>query len=90
VSRIRRAVPATLTEAHDVLWRQRPAKDADPQEWVAFHRHSAQVYTQTSKVDVRHQHEAMQCAGLEIRKAHDIEHQLNLDGGDLEEDGSPQ
>jgi hypothetical protein len=77
--------PATLAEAHDVLWHQRPARDADPLAWVAFHRHSADVYTQTAEIDVQHRHEAIQHAGMEIRKARDIEHRLNpdLDGDDL-------
>jgi len=66
-------VPVTLEEAHDLLWRQRPAQDASPGDWAAFHRHSASVYTQTSEVDQRHHYEALQCAGLEIRKAEDIE-----------------
>jgi hypothetical protein len=69
--------PATLAEAHDVLWRQRPARDAEPAEWVTFHRHSATVYAQTAEVDTRHRYEALQCAGMEIRKARDIEHRLN-------------
>jgi hypothetical protein len=77
-------VPATLADAHEVLWRQRPARDADPSEWVAFHRYSATVYSQTATVDTRHKHESLHCAGIEIRKARDIEHQLNpnLDGDD--------
>jgi hypothetical protein len=40
------------------------------------------VYAQTSKVDQRHRHEAIQCAGIEIRKARDIEHQLDPEGDD--------
>jgi hypothetical protein len=80
----RQKTPSTLTEAHALLRRLRPAQDADPSEWVKFHRHCARVYGQVAKVDRRHQHEAAQCAGLEIRKARDIEYQLNpgLDGGD--------
>jgi len=74
--------PATLAEAHEVLWRQRPAQDAEPLVWVEFHRHSAEVYAQTAKVDLRHRYEATQCAGLEIRKARDIEHRLNPEGDD--------
>jgi hypothetical protein len=35
-----------------------------------------------SKVDERHRYEALQCAGLEIRKARDIEHQLDPEGDD--------
>jgi hypothetical protein len=53
-------VPATLAEAHDVLWRQQPARGADLREWVAFHRYSAAVYSETAKVDQRHHHEATQ------------------------------
>lgn len=80
MSRKQDVVPATLDEAHDLLWRQRPAQYADPQRWVAFHRYSAKVYEQTSKVDLRHRYEALQCAGLEIRKARDIEDQLSPEG----------
>jgi hypothetical protein len=77
VSRKLRVVPSTLAEAHDVLWRERPAQGADLREWVVFHRHSAEVYTETAKVDQRHYHEAVQCAGIEIRKARAIEDQLD-------------
>ena len=69
--------PATLAEAHDVLWRRRPAQGADVRAWAAFHRHSAEVYTRTAKVDQRYHHEAIQCAGIEIRKARAIEDQLD-------------
>jgi hypothetical protein len=60
-----------------MLWHQRPARHADPRVWAAFHRRSATVYVQVSKVDLRHRHEAVQCGGIEMRKARDIEHQLN-------------
>jgi hypothetical protein len=76
--------PTTLAQAHDVLSRQRPAPGAGPREWVAFHRHSASVYSQTAAIDRRHHHEALQCAGLEIRKARDIEHQLDPQADDEE------
>ncbi|TDV45522.1 AMED_5909 family protein [Actinophytocola oryzae] len=69
--------PTTLAEAHEVLWRQRPARDADPLMWAEFHRHSATVYAQTAAVDTRHKHETLQCAAIEIRKAQDIERRLN-------------
>jgi hypothetical protein len=71
------AVPATLFEAHEVLWRQRPSRDAAPREWIAFHRRSAEVYAATAKVDVRHRHEATQYAAVEIRRAREIEHRIN-------------
>jgi hypothetical protein len=69
--------PATLYEAQEVLWRQRPARDANPLAWVRFHRLCAKVYARTSEVDTRHKHEALAYAGMEIRKARDIEHRLN-------------
>lgn len=76
--------PSTLDEAHDALWRERPARDAAPLVWVAFHRRSAEVYSRVSKVDLRHQHEATQFAGMAIRRAREIEDRLNPDGGDDE------
>jgi hypothetical protein len=77
MGRNQQVVPASLFDAQEVLWRQRPGRDADPSDWVAFHRHSADVYAQTAKVDVRHQHEATQYAGIEIRRARDIEHRVD-------------
>jgi hypothetical protein len=74
--------PSTLSEAHDVVWQMRPKQDADPLEWVAFHRRSAEVYSRTSKIDLRHQYEATQCAGIEIRRAREIEHRLNPEDDD--------
>jgi hypothetical protein len=68
----------------DVLWHQRPKQGAGLREWAAFHRHSASVYSRTAEVDQRHPHEALQCAGLEIRMARDIEHQLNPQADDEE------
>jgi hypothetical protein len=46
-------------------------------EWVAFHRHSAEVYARAAKVDLRNQREASQYAGMAIRRAREIEHRLN-------------
>ncbi|WP_133903813.1 AMED_5909 family protein [Actinophytocola oryzae] len=72
--------PQTLADAHEVLWRTRPNRDAHPSKWAAFYRHRAQVYAATAKIDLRHRHEATQCAGLEMRKALDIEHRLSSQG----------
>jgi hypothetical protein len=69
--------PTTLAEAHEALRCQRPERSADPREWVVFHRHSARVYSQTAEIDRQHRHEAFRCAGMEIRKARDIEHRIN-------------
>lgn len=69
--------PRTLAQAREMLSRSRPARDAEPSEWITFHRHCAQVYGQMAKVDARHQHEATQYAAIEIRRAREIEHELD-------------
>lgn len=74
--------PGTLADAHDVLWRQRPPRDADPMVWIAFHRRSAIVYVRVAAVDTARRSEAQQCAGMEIRKAREIEHRLNPEDDD--------
>jgi hypothetical protein len=71
-----------LVEAHEMLTHARPAHDAEPTVWVAFHRRAAQVYAHAAKVDLGHRHEANHWAGAEIRHAREIEHRLGLDGDD--------
>lgn len=68
--------PATLAEVHELLARKRPALDAGPRRWAAFHRRSAEMYVDVAKVDVGHQHEALNCAGAEVRQARAIEDSL--------------
>jgi hypothetical protein len=75
--RKQQSAPASLAEAHEALWRQRPAQDAEPLVWVAFHRCSAEVYARAAKADPEHKTEALQYAGMAIRRARDIEHRLN-------------
>lgn len=69
--------PRTLAEVHEMLIHARPARDAEPSVWIAFHRRSADAYAQTAKVDIQHQHEATQYAAIEIRRAREIEHRLD-------------
>ncbi|MGB3441940.1 MAG: AMED_5909 family protein [Actinophytocola sp.] len=72
-------VPSSLFEAHEVLRRQRPSRDAAPEDWIAFHRRCSEVYTATAKVDIRHRHEAMQYAAIEIRRAREIDPAVDSD-----------
>ncbi|GAB1515315.1 AMED_5909 family protein [Actinophytocola sp. KF-1] len=74
--------PSSLFQAHEELWRQRPAHDATPAEWATFHRHSAEVYAAAAKVDEPNRGEASQYAVFAIRRAREIEHRLGLDGDD--------
>lgn len=69
--------PETLAAARESMWRQRPSRDADPTEWIAFHRRSATAYAEMAKVDTGHRFEAMAYAGVEIRLAREIEHRLD-------------
>jgi hypothetical protein len=69
--------PSSLFEAHEVLWRRRPSHDAAPQEWMAFHRHSAEVYAAAAKVDTANRSEASQYAAFAIRRAREIESRLD-------------
>jgi hypothetical protein len=75
--------PSSLFEAHEVLWRRRPSHDAAPAEWMAFHRHSAEVYAAAAKVDVSNRAEASQYAAFAIRRAREIEHRIDpaIDSG---------
>lgn len=75
-------VPSSVFEAHEALWRRRPAHDAAPEEWAAFHRHSAEVYAAAAKADEPNRHEGSQYAVFAIRRAREIEHRLNPDGDD--------
>lgn len=70
-------VPSSLFEAHEALWRRRPSHDAAPAEWMAFHRHSAEVYAAAAKVDEPNRGEASQYAVFAIRRAREIEHRLD-------------
>ena len=74
--------PSSLFEAHEVLWRRRPSHDAAPAEWMAFHRHSAEVYAAAAKVDVPNRGEASQYAAFAIRRAREIECRIDpaIDG----------
>ena len=76
-SRDQRSAPRSLTEAREVAGRGRPARDAGPVAWAAFHRRNATVYAEVAKVDTRHHHEASQYAAVELRRAREIEHLAN-------------
>lgn len=69
--------PSSLFEAHEVLWRRRPSHDAAPAEWMAFHRHSAEVYATAAKVDEPNRAEASQYAAFAIRRAREIESRID-------------
>ncbi len=69
--------PSSLFDAHEELWRRRPAHDAAPAEWAAFHRRSAEVYAAAARVDVANRGEASQYAVFAMRRAREIEYRLD-------------
>jgi len=64
--------PGTLMEVHEVLSKQRPAKDAPAGDWVAYYRRSAALYAEIAEVDRGHHHEALYWASRERRRAEEI------------------
>lgn len=72
----KRAVPTRLMQAHEVLSRERPAEGSAPGVWLAYYRHSAQVYATVAEIDRGHHHEALYWSSREERKAREIEDRL--------------
>ena len=69
--------PQTLRAAHDMASGRRPARDASPSAWLAFHRSNERMYRAVADVDRGHHHEALYWAGYESRKAGEASAQLN-------------
>lgn len=68
--------PETLMQAHDMLVRVRPSRDAPGDAWVKYYRRSAAVYADVAEVDRGHHHEAMYWANREQRKANELQAKL--------------
>jgi hypothetical protein len=56
-------------QAHEVLIKERPGRDAPNGAWLAYYRRSAVVYAEVAEIDRGHHHEAMYWAGRERRRA---------------------
>jgi len=63
----------TLMQAHEELVRIRPCRKAALPVWLAYYRHSAEVYEQIAKTDPTHDGEAMYWAQRERVSAKGIE-----------------
>lgn len=68
-----RRVPMRLMQAHELLSRERPVAEANPETWLAFYRRSAEVYATVAEIDRGHHHEALYWSSREARKAREIE-----------------
>jgi len=63
----------TLMQAHDELVRIRPCRKAALPVWLAYYRHSAEVYEQITMTDPTHDGEAMYWAQRERAHAKGVE-----------------
>jgi hypothetical protein len=52
-------VPRTLAEAHEVLARIRPGRQAPLAEWLAYYQRSAALYAEIAEINRGHHHESL-------------------------------
>jgi hypothetical protein len=65
-------------QAHEVLVRIRPGRDASLSVWLEYYRGSAALYIEIAQVDPGHDGEAMYWAQREGRRAEEIAARLDL------------
>jgi type II secretory pathway component PulM len=70
--------PQTLMQAHEVLVRIRPVRDASLPVWLEYYRRSAALYVEIAQVDPGHDGEAMYWAQREARRAEELAARLGL------------
>ena len=68
--------PRTLMQVHEELVSIRPCRKAALPVWLAYYRHSAEMYEQIAKTDPRHDGEAMYWAERERVRAKRIEDRI--------------
>lgn len=74
--------PGTLTEAHELVAKLRPALSAPPGSWLEFRLRAARIYADVADVDRFHHHEASYWAASERKKADAIRAELKKPGGE--------
>ncbi|MCA1702845.1 MAG: hypothetical protein LC808_06060 [Actinobacteria bacterium] len=72
--------PQTLAEAHEVLARVRPGRQAPLAEWLAYHQRSAVLYAEVAEIDRGHHHESLYWADHERERAKEIKAQISTCG----------
>jgi hypothetical protein len=72
--------PRTLTEAHELVAKIRPALDAPAGSWLEFRLQAARIYAEVADIDRFHYHEATSWAAAERKKADAIRGQLKRAG----------
>jgi hypothetical protein len=70
-------MPRTLVEAHAVLARIRPARQAPLAEWLAYCQRSAALYAEIAEIDRGHHHESLHWADHERERAKEIKARIH-------------
>lgn len=73
-------MPRTLVEAHEVLARIRPGRQAPLAEWLAYYQRSAMLYAEVAEIDRGHHHESLFWADHESERAKEIKAQISTRG----------
>ncbi|MGH3515021.1 MAG: AMED_5909 family protein [Pseudonocardiaceae bacterium] len=69
-------MPRTLLEAHEVLARGRPARQAPLAEWLAYYQRSAALYAEVAEIDRGHHHESLYWADQQRERLKEIQAQI--------------
>ncbi len=69
-------MPRTLVEAHEVLARIRPGRQAPFAEWLAYYQRSAALYAEVAEIDRGHHHESLYWADHERERVKEIKAQM--------------
>ena len=69
-------IPQTLVEAHEVLARIRPGRQAPLTEWLAYYQRSSALYADIAEIDRGHHHESLYWADHERERAKEIKAQM--------------
>jgi hypothetical protein len=69
-------MPQTLVEAHEVLARIRPGRQAPPAAWLAYYQRSTALYAEIAELDRGHHHESLSWADHERERAKEIKAQI--------------
>ena len=70
-------MPRTLVEAHAVLARIQPARQAPLAEWLAYYQRSTALYAEIAEIDRGHHHKSPHWADHERERAKEIKAQIH-------------
>jgi hypothetical protein len=69
-------MPRTLVEAHEMLVRIRPGRQAPLAQWLAYYQKSVALYAEIAEIDRGHHHESLYWADHERERTKEIKAQI--------------